>query len=70
VSRFLLDTHVFIWQADDPDRIPVAIKDIMSDSDSSIVLSYASIWEMQIKASIGRLEMESDSVRQMAKNPG
>jgi len=55
--RLLLDTHVVIWAATDYERLPASIQDaLLSDGDISI--SVASVWEMAIKKSLGKLEMD------------
>ena len=58
MSRYLLDTHVFIWQTQGNSRIPRPVLGIIRSS-NQLFLSYASIWEMAIKVSIGKLEFGS-----------
>ena len=58
MSRYLLDTHVFIWQAQGNSRIPLPILEIIRSS-NQLFLSYASIWEMSIKVSLGKLAFDS-----------
>ena len=51
---YLLDTHTLIWfLADAPELSSVARNTICSDVD--IYVSYASLWEMSIKKSLGKL---------------
>lgn len=50
----LLDTHTFIWFAfDDPQLSPTAKNQI--ESADVVLLSIASVWEMAIKVSTGKL---------------
>jgi len=65
LTRYLLDTHVFIWQADEPKRLSETARGIIADTEHNMILSYASVWEMEIKSSIGRLTIEAASVREM-----
>lgn len=53
----LLDTHAFIWWADSPERLPVGVLTRLSDPGESLLLSIASLWEMQIKIALGKLAM-------------
>ena len=55
--RLLLDTHVFIWWADNPERLsPVALA-ALEDEANELILSVASVWEMQIKIQLGKLKL-------------
>lgn len=55
--RLLLDTHIFIWWDSEPEKLPQAILDALEDSANTLVLSVASVWEMQIKAQLGKLTL-------------
>ncbi|MGA1864320.1 MAG: type II toxin-antitoxin system VapC family toxin [bacterium] len=56
--KILLDTHVFIWLVTEDPQLTEKAKKIFLDSDNDIYLSIASIWEMAIKLSIGKLCLE------------
>ena len=56
--RLLLDTHTFIWFVTDSPRISVTAKTLIEDEYNEKLLSIASIWEMAIKHSIGKLAFE------------
>lgn len=53
--RLLLDTHVFIWSALSPDRLPVLVNDAICSGENDIIISTASVWEIAIKVKTGRL---------------
>ncbi len=55
--RLLLDTHVFIWWDSDPVRLPPETRALLSDPENALVLSVASLWEMQIKQQLGKLHL-------------
>lgn len=56
MSRILLDTHFLLWAVAEPRKLPsVARKRI---DDSEIFVSAASIWEVSIKAALGKLEAD------------
>ena len=55
--RILLDTHAFIWWDTDPARLSPRAFALCMDSGNQIVLSTASLWEMAIKAHLGKLRL-------------
>jgi PIN domain nuclease of toxin-antitoxin system len=54
--RLLLDTHVLLWAVSDPVRLGPATRDILEDPDNEVLFSAASIWEIAIKARLGRAD--------------
>ncbi|MDA4893063.1 type II toxin-antitoxin system VapC family toxin [Streptomyces sp. MS2A] len=54
MTTYLLDTHVLVWLATDPDRIPVAVRDEMTRA-AALFASAASAFEIAQKARSGRL---------------
>ena len=55
--KVLLDTHVFIWLDNDPDKLSAKAAQICADSSNLLLLSLASVWEMQIKTQLGKLKL-------------
>ncbi len=55
--RVLIDTHVFIWYVQSSDRLPSFVTAIINDGRNDILLSIASVWEMAIKQSTGKLNL-------------
>lgn len=53
----LLDTHVFIWAAEDDSRLSSSVRAILNDPDESIFFSAVSALEIAIKWSKGHLEL-------------
>jgi PIN domain nuclease of toxin-antitoxin system len=53
--RLLIDTQIFIWSVMDSEKLVPRARQIMLDADD-IFVSAASIWEIAIKAKIGKLE--------------
>lgn len=53
--RYLLDTHAFVWWMDGGISLDRKVADILSDPDHEIFVSTASLWELSIKASIGKI---------------
>ena len=58
--RLLLDTSSFIWFAAGSVRLSGKAREIMEDFDNELVMSVASLWEMAIKVSIGKLDLLED----------
>ena len=55
--RVLLDTHIFLWWDNDPDRLTARATAVCQEPSNSLVLSVASVWEMQIKQQLGKLTL-------------
>lgn len=55
--RLLLDTHVFLWWCADDPRLGDVERRAIRDGVNDVFLSAASVWEMAIKQSLGRLEV-------------
>jgi PIN domain nuclease of toxin-antitoxin system len=55
VRRILLDTHLLVWALSTPDRLAPSARAAIDDADSEMLFSAASIWEVAIKVSLGRI---------------
>jgi PIN domain nuclease of toxin-antitoxin system len=55
--RVLLDTHAFLWILGDWKRVRPAARRTLEHADTTLHLSAASIWEISIKAALGRLTL-------------
>lgn len=55
--RLLLDSHTLIWAVDDPVRLSSQAAASLQDGDNSLLLSAATIWEVGIKAGLGKLSL-------------
>lgn len=53
--RLLLDTHTFLWFVGDDDKLSATARLLIEDGDNEVMVSLASIWEIAIKVSIGKL---------------
>ena len=54
--KLLLDTHVLLWAAGDPQRLSVETRKLLDDSDTELFFSAASLWEITIKSGLGRAD--------------
>ena len=57
VVRYLIDTHIFIWADSDPQKLSPQVRSIIQNPQNQIYLSTVSLWEMQIKHNLGKLEL-------------
>jgi PIN domain nuclease of toxin-antitoxin system len=53
--NLLLDTHVLLWWLSDDERLTRPMRQAIGDSNTAVVVSAASAWEMAIKAALGKL---------------
>ena len=62
-QRLLLDTHLLLWAALFPERLPKKASRLMNELGNTLYFSTVSIWEISIKLTRPREDMEID-VRQ------
>lgn len=55
--NLLLDTHTFIWWADEPEKLSEDVLQALQDESTQLLLSIVSIWEMQIKIQLGKMKL-------------
>lgn len=55
--KLLLDTHTFIWWDSEPSKLPPRVLALCQDRQNDLWFSVASIWEMQIKLQLGKLQL-------------
>ena len=56
--RILLDTHILLWALIDPARLSDKVRATLEDPGHEILFSAASVWEMSIKAALGRADFQ------------
>jgi len=70
--RVLVDTQIFLWAITDDPKLSARYRTSYSDPSHELYLSMASIWEMLVKAGIGKLPLPQPAIpyllRQMEKN--
>lgn len=57
--NILLDTHIFIWSTGNPEKLSQRVTDLLTDTGNTWILSIASVWEIQIKVQLGKLNLNS-----------
>ena len=58
--NLLLDTHVLLWAAGLPERLPSDARALLQDEDAKPFFSAASLWEVTIKSGLGRADFRVD----------
>jgi len=58
--NLLVDTHALIWFITDNNKLPINTKKFIESKDNDCYVSIATFWEIGIKNSIGRLDLNSD----------
>ena len=59
--KLLLDTHLLLSAAGDPDRLPPAARGLLDDPRNEPIFSAASLWEVAIKHRLGRADFRVDA---------
>jgi len=58
--RVLLDTHVLLWWLADSKSLRAADKRLIASPKSLVYVSAASVWEVEIKRALGKIELPTD----------
>ncbi len=58
--RLLLDSQVVLWSLECPERLSEEVVAAITDPLNSVDVSVASLWELAIKQSIGKLKVDGD----------
>jgi PIN domain nuclease of toxin-antitoxin system len=55
--KLLLDTHAFIWWDSEPEKLSAKVLSLCQNQENTLVLSVVSVWEIQIKNQLGKLNL-------------
>jgi PIN domain nuclease of toxin-antitoxin system len=61
--NLLLDTHLLLWAAAEPQRLSAKARALLLDSANQLVFSSASVWEIGIKSGLERMDFKVDPRR-------
>ena len=67
--QLLIDTHILIWFLEGNKSLSKLSRQIISNSNNNVFVSIASLWEMAIKISVGKLTLAEplvDVIKQIA----
>lgn len=59
--KYLVDTHLLLWAAGEPDQLSPEAQSLFTDPDQAFIFSAASIWEVAIKQGLGRQDFQADA---------
>ena len=59
--KLLLDTHLLLWAAGDPDRLSKQARQLINTQENELLFSAASIWEVAIKRGLNRPDFKVDA---------
>lgn len=57
MKKYLLDAHNLLWYFGGDQQLPEAAKNTIADLENTIFVSIASLWEIAIKHSLGKLDL-------------
>ena len=60
--KFLLDSHVYLWLFAESNKVGPLTKILLSESGTNSYISLASLWELNLKASKGRLPISAKDI--------
>ena len=58
--KLLLDTHLLLWAAGQPNRLSAPARKLIGNPANNLFFSPASIWEVAIKHGLGRTDFQAD----------
>jgi PIN domain nuclease of toxin-antitoxin system len=58
--KLLLDTHLLLWAAAQPDRLSAQARALLDSAENELFFSAASLWEIVIKSGLGRDDFKVD----------
>jgi PIN domain nuclease of toxin-antitoxin system len=59
--KLLLDTHLLLWVASEPNRLSRTARSLIENPDNELLFSAASLWEIAIKRGLGREDFKVDA---------
>lgn len=62
MSRYIVDTHVWLWMQAAPARLSPAARALLEDVENELLLSAASAWEIAVKYRLGKLPLPEPPV--------
>ncbi len=67
--NILLDTHIFLWSVTSEKAIPKVARDFIIRADK-VYISSVSLWEIAIKAKLGKLSVDIDKLIEIITSSG
>ncbi len=68
--RLLLDTHALLWWLADNDRLGARARELIENSTNDVIVSVVSLWEVVVKARIGKLKADIREIVEIIQREG
>lgn len=68
--NILLDTHILLWTLTRDSKLPRQAIDLIADENNKVYYSIASIWEVEIKNSLGKIAITGEELAGYCKEAG
>ena len=59
----ILDTHTFLWMVTNDRRLSGTARNVIADGANQLFLSAVSMWEIVLKAGVGKLHLQGEPAR-------
>ena len=66
--RLLIDSHVLLWWMDAPAKLSSHARQLIADPANPVFVSSATLWELHLKAGLGRLRFPGTIVEWLEKD--
>jgi PIN domain nuclease of toxin-antitoxin system len=66
--KLLLDTHTLIWALSEPERLCSETKKLLLNVNNIVLVSIASLWELQIKKSLNKITLPDNFASQLQEH--
>jgi PIN domain nuclease of toxin-antitoxin system len=68
--RILLDTQILVWQFENSPKLKPKYSDLILDPMQQLFVSDVSLWEVAVRARMGKLDVDYDRFEaELAENP-
>lgn len=64
---YLLDSHILIWSITDPEKLSAKVHGILEDTNNRVLVSSISLWEISLKYSLGKLDLQGIMPQQLTE---
>ena len=66
--KYLLDTHILLWSALEPNRLSPQVKEILENERNELWISPITVWEIVVLAEKGRIELAAPTPQDWVRN--
>lgn len=68
MKKYLVDTHALLWWASAPDKLSEEARLAIRSGHNQLFFSYASMWEISITLSLGKLKLPEPATKLVEKS--